>query len=75
MNKSRFVDKLNSLSLKEQFLYSFVAYVIVYIFWYDVILNDVTGGNDIGSLIYLPHGMRYLLVLAFGWLGLSLIHI
>ena len=69
MNKSRFVDKLNSLSLKEQFLYSFVAYVIVYIFWYDVILNDVTGGNDMGSLIYLPHGMRYLLVLAFGWLG------
>ena len=69
MNKSRFIDTLTSLSLKEQFLYSIVAYVIVYIFWYDLILNNVTGGNDMGSLIYLPHGMRYLLILVFGWLG------
>jgi hypothetical protein len=69
MNLRRPIEKLTSLSLKEQFLYSVVAYIIVYIFWYDVILNHVTAGNDMGSLIFLPHGVRYLVVLAFGWVG------
>ena len=69
MNLRRPIKALTSLSLKEQFLYSFVAYIIVYIFWYDVILNHVTAGNDMGSLIFLPHGVRYLVILAFGWVG------
>jgi hypothetical protein len=69
MNLRRPIKALTSLSLKEQFLYSVVAYIIVYIFWYDVILNHVTAGNDMGSLIFLPHGVRYLVILAFGWAG------
>jgi len=69
MNLRRPIKALTSLSLKEQFLYSVVAYIIVYIFWYDVILNHVTAGNDMGSLIFLPHGVRYLVILAFGWVG------
>ena len=69
MNLRRPIEVLTSLSLKEQFLYSVVAYIIVYIFWYDVILNHVTAGNDMGSLIFLPHGVRYLVILAFGWVG------
>ena len=69
MNRRRPIEALNSLSLKEQFLYSVAAYIIVYIFWYEVILNPVTGGNDMGSLIFLPHGVRYIIILAFGWVG------
>jgi len=69
MNLRPPIKALTSLSLKEQFLYSVVAYIIVYIFWYDVILNHVTAGNDMGSLIFLPHGVRYLVILAFGWVG------
>ena len=69
MNRKRPIEILTSLSLIEQFLYSVVAYIIVYIFWYDVILNHVTAGNDMGSLIFLPHGVRYLVILAFGWVG------
>jgi len=69
MNLRRPIKALTSLSLKEQFLYSVVAYIIIYIFWYDVILNHVTAGNDMGSLIFLPHGVRYLVILAFGWVG------
>jgi len=69
MNLRRPIEVLTSLSLKEQFLYSVAAYIIVYIFWYDVILNHVTGGNDMGSLIFLPHGVRYIAILAFGWVG------
>jgi hypothetical protein len=69
MNLRRPIKALTSLSLKEQFLYSVVAYIIVYIFWYEVILNHVTAGNDMGSLIFLPHGVRYLVILAFGWVG------
>ena len=69
MNRKRPIEKLTSLSLKEQFLYSIAAYIIVYIFWYDVVLNHNTGGNDMGSLIFLPHGVRYILILAFGWVG------
>jgi hypothetical protein len=63
------IKKLTSLSLKEQFLYSVAAYILVYIFWYEVVLNSVTGGNDMGSLIFLPHGVRYIVILAFGWVG------
>jgi hypothetical protein len=69
MNYKPLIERLTSLSLKEQFLYSVAAYIIVYIFWYDVVLNDVTGGNDMGSLIFLPHGVRYIAILAFGWVG------
>ena len=69
MNPRRPIEALTSLSLKEQFLYSVAAYIIVYIIWYDVILNHVTGGNDMGSLIFLPHGVRYIAILAFGWVG------
>ena len=69
MNPKRTIEKLTSLSLKEQFLYSVAAYIIVYIFWYDVVLNHVTGHNDMGSLIFLPHGARYIIILAFGWVG------
>ena len=69
MNLRRPIEALTSLSLKEQFLYSVAAYNIVYIFWYDVILNHVTGVNDMGSLIFLPHGARYIIILAFGWVG------
>lgn len=69
MNLRRPIEALTSLSLKEQFLYSVAAYIIVYIFWYDVILNHVTGGKDMGSLIFLPHGARYIIILAFGWVG------
>ena len=69
MNLRRPIEVLTSLSLKEQFLYSVAAYILVYIFWYDVILNHVTAGNDMGSLIFLPHGVRYLVILAFGWVG------
>jgi hypothetical protein len=69
MNLRRPIEALTSLSLKEQFLYSVAAYIIVYIFWYDVILNHVTGVNDMGSLIFLPHGARYIIILAFGWVG------
>ena len=69
MNLRRPIEALTSLSLKEQFLYSVAAYIIVYIFWYDVILNHVTGGKDMGSLIFLPHGVRYIIILAFGWVG------
>ena len=68
MNQSS-INKLNLLSLKEQFLYSVAAYILVYIFWYDIVLNNVTGSNDMGSLIFLPHGVRYLVILAFGWVG------
>ena len=69
MNLRSPIEALTSLSLKEQFLYSVAAYIIVYIFWYDVILNHVTGGKDMGSLIFLPHGARYIIILAFGWVG------
>jgi len=69
MNSKPLIESLTSLSLKEQFLYSVITYIIVYIFWYDVILNHVTAGNDMGSLIFLPHGVRYLVILAFGWVG------
>ena len=69
MNLRRPIEALTSLSLKEQFLYSVAAYIIVYIFWYDVVLNHVTGGKDMGSLIFLPHGARYIIILAFGWVG------
>jgi len=69
MNPRRPIEKLISLSLTEQFLYSVSAYIIVYIFWYEVILNHDTGGNDMGSLIFLPHGVRYIVILLFGWLG------
>ena len=69
MNLRRPIEALTSLSVKEQFLYSVAAYIIVYIFWYDVILNHVTGGKDMGSLIFLPHGARYIIILAFGWVG------
>ena len=69
MNLRRPIEALTSLSLTEQFLYSTAAYIIVYIFWYDVILNHVTGGKDMGSLIFLPHGVRYIAILAFGWVG------
>jgi hypothetical protein len=69
MNPTSPIQKLTSLSLAEQFLYSVAAYIIVYIFWYEVVLNHVTGGNDMGSLIYLPHGVRYIIILAFGWVG------
>jgi hypothetical protein len=69
MNPRRPIEALTSLSLTEQFLYSVAAYIIVYIFWYDVILNHVTGGKDMGSLIFLPHGARYIIILAFGWVG------
>ena len=68
MNQSS-INKLNLLSLKEQFLYSVAAYIFVYIFWYNIVLNNVTGSNDMGSLIFLPHGVRYLVILAFGWVG------
>ena len=69
MNSKPLIERLTSLSLKEQFLYSVITYIIVYIFWYDVILNHVTGGKDMGSLIFLPHGARYIIILAFGWVG------
>jgi len=69
MNLRRPIEALTSLSVKEQFLYSVAAYIIVYILWYDVILNHVTGANDMGSLIFLPHGARYIIILAFGWVG------
>ena len=69
MNPRRPIEKLISLSLTEQFLYSVSAYIIAYIFWYEVILNHDTGGNDMGSLIFLPHGVRYIVILLFGWLG------
>ena len=69
MNQRRPIEVLTSLSLTEQFLYSVAAYIIVYIFWYDVVLNQVTGGKDMGSLIFLPHGARYIIILAFGWVG------
>ena len=69
MNPRRPIEVLTSLSPKEQFLYSVAAYIVVYIFWYDVILDQVTGGNDLGSLIFLPHGVRYIAILAFGWIG------
>ena len=69
MNPRRPIEALTSLSLTEQFLYSVATYIIVYIFWYDVILNHVTGGKDMGSLIFLPHGARYIIILAFGWVG------
>ena len=69
MNLRRPIEALTSLSVKEQFLFSVAAYIIVYIIWYDVILNHVTGANDMGSLIFLPHGARYIIILAFGWVG------
>jgi hypothetical protein len=69
MNLRRPIEALTSLSLKEQFLYSVAAYIIVYIFWYEVVLNHATAGNDMGSLIFLPHGVRYFAILAFGWVG------
>lgn len=69
MNLRRPIEALTSLSVKEQFLFSVAAYIIVYILWYDVILNHVTGANDMGSLIFLPHGARYIIILAFGWVG------
>jgi hypothetical protein len=69
MNPRRPIEALTSLSLTEQFLYSVAAYIIVYIFWYDVILNHVTGSDDMGSLIFIPHGARYIIILAFGWVG------
>jgi len=69
MNSKPLIESLTSLSLKEQFLYSVITYIIVYIFWYEVVLNHFTGGNDMGSLIFLPHGVRYIAILAFGWVG------
>ena len=69
MNLRRPIEAPTSLSVKEQFLYSVAAYIIVYILWYDVILNHVTASNDMGSLIFLPHGARYIIILAFGWVG------
>ena len=69
MNLRRPIEALTSLSVKEQFLYSVAAYIIVYIFWYEVVLNHITGANDMGSLIFLPHGARYIIILAFGWIG------
>ena len=33
------------------------------------IRDSVTGGKDMGSLIFLPHGARYIIILAFGWVG------
>jgi len=69
MNSKPLIERLTSLSLKEQFLYTVITYIIVYIFWYEVVLNHDTGGNDMGSLIFLPHGVRYIAILAFGWVG------
>ena len=56
-------------SLTSKFVFSFFLYILVYIIWYDLILNSSTIKNDVGSLIFLPHGMRYLLIVGFGWVG------
>jgi hypothetical protein len=59
----------NQYSLTSKFVFSFFLYILVYIIWYDLILNSSTIKNDVGSLIFLPHGMRYLLIVGFGWIG------
>ena len=59
----------NQYSLTSKFFFSFFLYILVYLIWYDLILDSSTMNDDIGSLIFLPHGMRYLLIIGFGWVG------
>ena len=59
----------NQNSLTSKFFSSFFIYILVYLIWYDLILDLPTADSDIGSLIFLPHGARYLIIVGFGWVG------
>lgn len=45
------------------------VYVFLYWLWRAAILSPSTAANDLGSLLFIPHGVRILSVLLFGWLG------
>ena len=59
----------NRYSLINKFLFSFFLYLLVYVIWYNFILSPLAISSDLGSLFYLPHGMRYLLIVSFGGVG------
>ena len=46
-----------------------VVYVFLYWLWRAAILSSSTAANDLGSLLFIPHGVRVLSALLFGWLG------
>lgn len=69
MIETNLIAKLTSLPKIQQFLLGFGFYLVIYIFWYDVLLNPITANKDIGSLIFLPHGARFLVIAIFGWIG------
>lgn len=68
MNNLKAYDS-NRYSLINKFLFSFFLYLLVYVIWYNLLLSPIAISSDLGSIFYLPHGMRYLLIVGFGWVG------
>ena len=59
----------NYLAVMSKIFIIMAVYVFSYWLWRAAILSPSTAANDLGSLLFIPHGVRVLSVLLFGWLG------
>lgn len=57
------------MTITRNILITFAVYVFSYWLWRALILSPITAIDDLGSLIFLPHGIRLLSVILFGWVG------
>ena len=59
----------NYLAVMSKIFTIMAVYVFLYWLWRAAILSPSTAANDLGSLLFIPHGVRILSVMLFGWLG------
>lgn len=59
----------NYLTVMSKIFIIIAVYVFSYWLWRAAILSPSTAVNDLGSLLFIPHGVRILSVMLFGWLG------
>ena len=59
----------NYLAVMSKISTIMAVYVFSYWLWRAAILPPSTAANDLGSLLFIPHGVRVLSALLFGWLG------
>ena len=59
----------NYLAVMSKIFTIMAVYVFSYWLWRAAILPPSIAANDLGSLLFIPHGVRVLSALLFGWLG------
>ncbi|MGY8792632.1 MAG: hypothetical protein ACKVI9_03075, partial [Gammaproteobacteria bacterium] len=63
------LDNRNYLKAISNIFIIAAFYVLSYGLWRVLILSPSTALSDLGSLFFIPHGVRILSAILFGWLG------